>query len=50
MFHLPGRRDVVSLEFDPRGLIRGIRQVSNPDKLTRVAAIPEPGAAADDPR
>lgn len=35
-FHLPGRLDVVSLELDSRGLVCGIRQVANPDKLTRV--------------
>ncbi|MEZ5085991.1 MAG: sigma-70 family RNA polymerase sigma factor [Tessaracoccus sp.] len=35
-FHLPGRRDVVSIEFASHGLIRGVRQVANPEKLTRI--------------
>lgn len=35
-FHLPGRLDVVALELDSQGLVCGIRQVANPDKLTRV--------------
>ncbi len=35
-FLRPGRRDVVCPEFGPDGRIRGIRQVSNPEKLTRV--------------
>lgn len=30
-----GRVDVITLEFDQSGMIRGIRQVSNPRKLTR---------------
>ena len=30
-----GRTDVLTLEFDQEGRIRGIRQVSNPHKLTR---------------
>ena len=33
-----GRTDVLSLEFDEQGRIRGIRQVCNPHKLTRVLA------------
>lgn len=32
----PGRRDVVVLELTAEGRVRGVRQVSNPDKLTRV--------------
>ncbi|MFD5224516.1 sigma-70 family RNA polymerase sigma factor [Microbacterium sp. NPDC058342] len=31
-----GRVDVMTIEFDPSGMIRGIRQVCNPHKLTRV--------------
>ena len=31
-----GRTDVLTLEFDETGMIRGIRQVCNPHKLTRV--------------
>lgn len=30
-----GRTDVLAVEFEPSGMIRGIRQVSNPHKLTR---------------
>ena len=33
-----GRTDVLSLEFDEQGRIRGIRQVCNPHKLTRALA------------
>lgn len=33
-----GRTDVLTLEFDQDGLIRGIRQVCNPHKLTRAFA------------
>ncbi|MEV7631796.1 sigma-70 family RNA polymerase sigma factor [Microbacterium sp. NPDC089318] len=31
-----GRIDVLTLEFDQNGMVRGIRQVCNPHKLTRV--------------
>lgn len=30
------RRDLVALDLDPTGRVRGVRQVANPDKLTRV--------------
>lgn len=36
-----GRTDVLTLEFDQDGRICGIRQVSNPHKLTRAFAPPE---------
>lgn len=32
------RRDLVALDLAPSGRIRGVRQVANPDKLTRVPA------------
>ncbi|PKI90741.1 RNA polymerase subunit sigma-70 [Actinomycetales bacterium SN12] len=35
-----GRTDVLTLEFDQVGRIRGIRQVSNPHKLTRAFSQP----------
>lgn len=35
-FRRAGRRDVVVLELTEAGRVRGVRQVSNPDKLTRV--------------
>lgn len=30
------RRDLVALDLDPAGQVRGVRQIANPDKLTRV--------------
>lgn len=38
-----GRTDVLTLEFDEQGLIRGIRQVCNPHKLTRAFATAQLG-------
>lgn len=36
LFTREHRLDLVTVELDADGLVRGIRQIANPDKLTRL--------------